>query len=124
MPDKTTQTDQWATPRDVSDMEMAFPANAVRDFMPSYEECKEGLRKLDAKTEAMWRDFQATWFFSGLPDNVRVKLAPGIDGEAAFRHLSCIQGSYAPSHQHKEAAVAYLASRWFRSVKGYKKTGS
>lgn len=44
----------------------------------------------------------------------------GIDGDTAVRHLRAIQGSFAPKHEHKMEAVAYLASRWFTKVKGYK----
>jgi hypothetical protein len=40
----------------------------------------------------------------------------GVDGNLAFRHLSAIQRSFTPKHEHKEAAVAYLASLWFEDV--------
>jgi hypothetical protein len=36
-----------------------------------------------------------------------------VDGELAIRHLQVIQASFEPKHEHKEAAVAYLASLWF-----------
>lgn len=114
-------TDRWALPAEISDVEMAFGSNAM-DHMPTREECEAGLRELKPKVAKRWRAFQAAWFFDGLPSEVEFKLADGIDSEKAIRHLRMIQGSFAPKHEHKEAAVAYLASRWFKSVKHYEKT--
>lgn len=114
-----TTADKWAVPMDVTDLDIAFPANAL-EYMPAYEECREALRALPAKERARWINFQQTWFFSGLPADVEFLLRDGIDGKKAIRHLRVIQGSFAPKHEHKEEAVAYLASRWFEDVRGLK----
>lgn len=116
----STDTDQWAAPATVDDLSMVFGADALK-HMPSLVECEAGLRLLDRKTARMWRDFQATWFFEGLSPDVEFTVAEGVDGATAIRHLKMINGSFAPKHEHKEAAVAYLASRWFTSVKNYEK---
>ena len=50
------------------------------------------------------------WFFRGLPKFPEARA--GIDENEAIRHLSAILKSFQPSHEHKEAAVAWLASRW------------
>ena len=102
-------------PQEISDVFMAFPAD-VSDLMPSYEECVKELNALPHEEQEKWRKFQRTWFFNGLSQNVTVDLKDGIDGNMAFRHLQAIQGSFQPKHQHKEAAVAYLASLWFNDV--------
>lgn len=103
-------------PIKVSDVELAFPAHAERELMPPHEECVTGLDALPESERKKWRDFQNTWFMRGLPATVTFDLKDGIDGETAFRHLQAIQGSYAPKHQHKQAAVAYLSSLWFHDV--------
>lgn len=111
------EPDGWANPTTISDVELAFPANAL-DLMPSREECKAGLAALSDKKRRKWVEFQQRWFSRGLPAGVEFDPLDGIDGETAFRHLSAIQGSFAPKHEHKEEAVAYLASRWFKEVRG------
>lgn len=109
-------SDQWATPTPVDDVTLAFPANAL-ELMPSREECRAGLAELSEKDRRKWIDFQSQWFSNGLSEGVEFYMRDDIDGETAFRHLSAIQGSFAPKHEHKMEAVAYLASRWFKKVK-------
>ena len=110
------KTQDWAKPHEFDDVEVVFPANAL-DHMPSYEECKEGLNELDEKTRQKWMNFQNEWFFYGLSEKTKIYVKEGIDGEQALRHLKVIQCTFACKHEHKEAAVAYLASQWFENVK-------
>lgn len=98
----------WTTPHHVSDADVAFPARAL-ELMPPHAEIPD----VDEK----WQRFQSDWFYRGLPSDTEIDLQPGIDGDVAFRHLRVIQGSFAPKHEHKMAAVAYLASLWFRDVR-------
>lgn len=105
----------WTTPRNPNDAEVAFGVDAL-DYMPPREECEAALNALPNRGRE-WRDLQSRWFFEGLPAETRFKPKEGIDLPTALRHLSLIQGSFAPQHEHKEAAVAYLASLWFKSVK-------
>jgi hypothetical protein len=51
-----------------------------------------------------------------------VKFYPreGVDPEKAFRAIKATLGSFAPKHQHKEAAVAYMLSCWFAKVEDWK----
>ena len=90
-----------------------LPINAAlqlrtTDCMPVYSEIHDEFKR-DRNTWVRW---QTQWFFDGL------KAAPapreGVDGKAAMRHLSHIQRSWDTKHEHKKAAVAYLASMWFR----------
>ena len=105
----------WTKPTEVSDLDIAFGANAL-DYMPPRQECEDALKALGKRGQE-WRDFQREWFFHGLPGETEFEPKDGIDPKAAFRHLRVIQGSFAPKHEHKEAAVAYLASLWLKKVK-------
>lgn len=105
----------WTKPVELDDVDVAFPANAL-EYMPPRDECEAALDAMEDRGEK-WRAFQRKWFFRGLPETTEVDLKDGIDGPTAFRHLSAIQGSFAPKHEHKEAAVAYLASLWFDDVR-------
>ncbi len=113
-----TATIDWSMPYPVSDVEVAFPANAL-DYMPSEEECEAGLDALPAEEREGWLKFQRVWFFRGLSRDAQIDLKDGVDGRMAFRHLAVIQGSFAPRHEHKEAAVAYLCSLWFSAIENY-----
>lgn len=99
--------DPWSVPQAVSPVEMVFPAR-VAHLMPEYDDIPEEFRR----GRSPWNDLQATWFFEGIAD-AEFYPAEGIDTQAAFTHAKAIQGSFEPKHEHKEAAVAYLLSRWF-----------
>jgi hypothetical protein len=105
----------FSQPQEVDDVLLAFPAD-VMHLMPDPDDCEDALDALPREEEEKWRSFQRKWFFNGLPENTKVDLKDGIDGDTAFRHLGAIQGSFQPKHEHKEAAVAYLASLWFEDV--------
>ena len=92
-------------PHSVSDLDLAFPARAL-EFMPDYSAIPAEFKS----QRCAWVQWQSEWFYAGLKQMPTPK--PGIDVKAAMRHLSVIQGSFAPKHEHKEAAVAFLASRW------------
>lgn len=87
-------------------IDQALPKHTV-DCMPAYTIIPEEFKRQSNP----WVRWQNEWFFDGL------KAAPepldGIDGKAAMRHLRYIQTSFDTRHEHKEAAVAYLASKWF-----------
>lgn len=108
--------DRWTRPQPVDDVLLAFPAD-VADLMPAMEEIPAEFRSLHASTpeSTKWLQLQRDWFYRGLKDP-KFHCRPDIDGETAYRHLKAIQGSFQPKHEHKQAAVAYLASRWFSEV--------
>ena len=102
-------------PQPVSDLELAFPAGRIMsDLMPAMADIPEDFRR-DQGDARPWIRFQQQWFFRGLK-SVAITAKAGIDRAAALRHLAAIQGSYDPQHEHKEAAVAYLASLWLEPV--------
>ena len=104
---------KWSRPQQVSDVDMAFPAN-VSQLMPTMAEIPEDFRR-ERGEAAPWVEFQQRWFFKGIR-GVTIVAKPGVDKAAALRHLATIQGSFEPQHEHKMAAVAYLASLWFEPV--------
>ena len=93
-------------PHEVGDVDCAFPARAL-ELMPEYSAIPAEFKN-DSNPWAQW---QSDWFFGGLKKMPEPK--SDIDLNSAIRHLHVIQGSFASKHEHKQAAVAFLASRWF-----------
>lgn len=87
----------------------------TRDLMPEMKDIPEDFKK-DYGPQKKWLDFQSDWFNFGLK-SIQAKPKTGVDTKDALRHLAEIQGSFEPTHEHKQAAVAYLASLWFEDVK-------
>jgi len=102
--------DGFDQPQAVSEVDIAFPARAM-EIMPAYRDIPSEFKERTNE----WVKFQATWFSTGWPQAGLLRNAD-VDSELAYRHLSVIQGSYAPKHEHKMAAVAWLASRWFKGI--------
>lgn len=98
-------------PKKISDAMLAFPAD-VRDMMPDYEDIPPEFKSSGNE----WVRMQRSWFYEGLSAASMFMPSEGIEAEEAFRHLSAIQGSFQPKHEHKVAAVAYLAHLWFDSA--------
>lgn len=97
---------------EISDVQMVFPAN-VLDYMPKYEDIPKKY-KTDSYsgTNRLFND----WFFRGLKE-LSMKTREGVDEGKAIRAIRSIMGSYAPKHEHKEAAVAFLLDEWFTDIK-------
>lgn len=95
-------------PKDVSSIDLAF--GNVDGLMPAWYDIPEEFRQ--GQIGNKWIRFQRQWFFDGL-DSKRVIEKPGVDKTKALRHLMAIQSSFEPKHEHKQAAVAWLASKWF-----------
>ena len=104
------------TPTDIKQEQEAFRPFPVDKELPRRTvECMPAYDAIPAEFKRQsnpWARWQAEWFFKGLKTHP-VPL-DGIDGNAAMRHLNHIQRSWDTSHEHKESAVAYLASLWFR----------
>lgn len=107
-------------PREVSDVELAFPAHAMK-LMPALADIPEEFKPQPfGPGTSPWLDLQRVWFCQGLSS--RFSFVPTevngerLDGPTIMRHLSVIQGSFEPKHEHKEAAVAYLSSLWMEAV--------
>lgn len=99
----------WTVPTEVSALDIAFPGS-VEHLMPAYDEIPKEFKD----SNNPWCEFQRDWFFKGLKQEQIPEPKEGITGHIALRHLQAIQHSFQPKHEHKEAAVAYLASLWFQ----------
>lgn len=106
-------------PQSITEPERAFGGRP--DLLPAWNAIPEDWRsdRSDDPRARRYRRLVSQWFFRGLPAEIEFYMVEGIDGETAFRHLSAIMGSFAPKHEHKEAAVAYLLNLWTTDVTGW-----
>ena len=81
--------------------------------MPKMNDIPKEFRNMNSRNK--WNRFQQDWFFNSVP-GLQVWPKEEIDPEKALQHLSGIQRSYEPKHEHKVASVAYLASLWFDDI--------
>ena len=101
----TNVRERFAQPKPVDDLRVTFPAN-VEDLMPGYEDIPDDF-KGGANPYVKW---QRRWFHHGLSKFPDVR--EEVSKARVARHLAVIQKSFEPKHEHKEAAVAFLASLW------------
>lgn len=105
--------DGFDQPHEVSDVLMAFPA-MISDLMPKWDSIPKEFRNMNGLTP--WNQFVSDWFFTGWPADRGLIPLEGVDPDKAFRHLYVVMRSFEPKHEHKEAAVAWLMSRWFKEI--------
>jgi hypothetical protein len=91
---------------------------SVLTIMPRYEDIPADFRQFHNK----WVRFFSDMFYVGIKIK-QLKPKDGIDAAKALRHLRTIAVSFEPKHEHKEAAVAYLASQWFDDIEYEKVEG-
>lgn len=104
--------DRWAVPCDVKDLDIVFGLVELSKF-PTREEIPDEFWR----GYGVWNKVFNQWFFKGIDPIIFVP-KPGIDKKKALQHLAGMMGSFAPKHEHKEAAVSYLMSRWFEEPTG------
>ena len=107
--DRSVNPDRKPIP--VTAADMAFGGKCAEILPPMAEIPTEFLGHSGA-----WLDWQNEWFCVGLKRYPVAKA--GIDLKLAMNNLKCVQGSYWPKHEHKQAGVAYLASLWFERPDG------
>lgn len=98
-------------PRKVDDLDAAFGGSAMKILPPMNKIPDEFMSFRNP-----WVKWQIDWFHKGL-DHCPEPRA-GIDMNLAMVNLACVQRSFEPKHEHKQAGVAYLASLWFTSPDG------
>jgi len=99
----------WDQPKPISDVMAIFPYDTDSEMIPPMKDIPK-----DYPNKKRWLQFQRDWFFLGKLPNLETK--PGVDTENACRHLHFVQSSFSIKHEHKEVAVAWLASLWFESI--------
>ena len=94
--------------------EVAFGASNMTLLLPPYEAVPKDFKDDHNK----WAKFIEGWFFDGVNESVANRLRPkdGVDRRLALDHLSAVMRSFTPSHAHKIAGCANLASLWFVDV--------
>ena len=102
----------WSKPTAVDLLTQAFPAG-IMSLLPAYEDIPPEFKRTPG---TVWNAWQAKWFYRGLQESDLPTPVDGVDLFYAMGHLKTIQGSWEPKHEHKEAAVAYLASLWFKPL--------
>lgn len=103
--------DDLFTLQDIDAATLVFPAN-VSHLMPAYGKIPDEFKR---SSGTKWNDLFSKWFFGGVK-GLRFVRKPGVDdatAEKALRQIRCVMGSYEPKHEHKEAACAYMLSRFF-----------
>ncbi|MGB7588917.1 MAG: hypothetical protein WBM00_09445 [Solirubrobacterales bacterium] len=103
---------------DLTGADVAFPAHAL-DWMPAMDDIPDEFKQFKG---TVWNEIAHSWFYNGLPENVEFHARQGVDPEQAFRAANAALGSFAPKHQHKMAAVAYMLSCWFVRVDNWKQS--
>lgn len=101
----------WSKPIPVTKPETVFGGD-IKKLMPTMDNIPVEFRRDSNK----WVQVQSHWFYKGLPGTTVVKTKEGINAKEAFDHLSAIQSSFDPKHEHKMAGVAYLMSLWFDEI--------
>jgi hypothetical protein len=108
---KETKTleEEWAQPKEVSDVDMAYPAYVVGKYMPLREELPEEFRY-------DWMDNPYCELVSDLfhKGGTIGEFKKEIDRDKAVRHISACIRSFEPKHEHKIGAIGYLLSLWLK----------
>lgn len=116
MSTRTTEVgDGFDEPHEISMAQRMFPAGVVGTLMPEMDDIPAEFQERGTD----WNRFVSDLFFNGQAsafNRWNLYQRDEIDGQAAFTHLMTVLGSYEPKHEHKEAAVAWLASRWFEGI--------
>jgi hypothetical protein len=107
--DQPKSLEFWDKPYKVQDLDLAFGGD-MKVLLPPYSLIPEEFK---SSYGTPWNKMVSKWFFSGLDKDTEVEPQPGIDPGVAMRHIKAVLGSWEPKHEHKEAGVAYLLSKWF-----------
>jgi len=100
----------------ISQADLVFQARgADPELLPSMEMIPAEFKGQGATSAVAqkWLAFQRTWSGGGLPPTTQLYPRDGISAAEAYGHLSVVQGCFGSKHEHKVAAVAWLASLWF-----------
>lgn len=102
-------------PIEVTDVLMAFPAT-VAHLIPPREEWEKS--KPSREAELLYRDT----FLHG-PNELTLVAREGVDAPTAWRHLTCLLGTYSTKAEDKKSMCCYLIDLWFDMNKTTWKAG-
>lgn len=98
----------------IPDVDLAFGGDMDK-IIPKWEEIPDKFKGDDI----IWNKFVSTWFYLGIKKGFQLKARPGVDQSKALRHVGAILSSFAPKHEHKLAACAYLMDKYFEGEPVY-----
>ncbi|WP_186191106.1 hypothetical protein [Burkholderia gladioli] len=90
----------------MTNLDVAF---GTVEGLPSYASIPDEFKRHGG---TKWNELFSKWFFGGL-NSLSVTPKPGVDKDAALAHVRALMASFEPKHEHKEAGVAFLMSRYF-----------
>lgn len=108
-------------PKDMSDVEFAFPAHVVGVYLPEEKYIPHDFLRFKG---GKWTHLADIWFAQGLKGEHPLKVRKEFDERKVVRHLGCCLKSFQPRHEHKIGGVGYLMSLWLdedQPVPGYDK---
>lgn len=107
-----------AKPRELSGVEIAFPASVTGTLMPFPRDLPPEFQPNKImNNHGKWSALFSRLFYGPNPNapHEDLKLVPkkGVDPQAAFRQIRAVMGSFEPKHEHKVGACCYMFSLWF-----------
>lgn len=103
---------QWAKPKPVSDLILAFSANVIGEYLPLETEIPDDFYQCGNQYNRI-----VSKIFFGSTNGWDFLLKDGIDLTAFSRHIKVCLGSFEPKHEHKIAGVAYLFPLWCEEIR-------
>ena len=97
---------------ELTEADRYYPSRAL-EWMPKREDIPEEFHYLNSDNPGARLTHKL--FFGGEEKISDLRLYPkvGVDSDKAFGAAMATLRSYAPSHEYKEEAVAYMLSEWF-----------
>jgi len=99
---------------EIADIDVAF---GTTKGLPAYASVPDEFKRMNG---TKWNKLFSDWFYGGMKS---LRLAPneGVDKDAALKHIRALMKSCKSKHEHKEAGVAYLMSKYFADAEWEKK---
>lgn len=95
---------------EVDGLDMVFGGQRALEIMPKMKDIPENF-----PNRKKWEKVMSDWFFKGMK-NAKWLPKEGVQTNKALAAIVTVMRSFAPKHEHKEAAVAFMLSEWFDDV--------
>lgn len=95
---------------EVDGVDVVFGGQKALEIMPKMKEIPQ-----DFPNRRKWEKVMHDWFFKGMK-NAKWTPKEGVQTKKALAAITTVMHSFAPKHEHKQAAVAFMLSEWFEDV--------
>lgn len=95
---------------DVTKVDQVFGGDKALEIMPKMKDIPK-----DFPSRVKWEKVMSDWFFLGMK-NAKWVPKEGVQTNKALAAVVTVMRSFAPKHEHKQAAVAFMLSEWFQDV--------